>query len=575
MRKFFYFLFCLSIFWGSVNMALAEEGLDEEELIDDFQVTAKINTDSTVEITEYIKYNFGANQRHGIYRDIPYKYEGRYGNFNLRISDISVVDQDEIGYQYEVSNDGDYKHIKIGDSDVYVSGVKEYVIKYTVARAINFFEDFDEFYWNVTGNNWDVAISRSGARIIFPVEARQSDIKIECYSGAYGSGDNCATKEITGDAGMTKEIVFNNGFLDTREGLTVAVGFPKGVVIEPTLGRKILLVIKDNIILALPIFVFIAMFFIWRIKGRDPRGRGTIVAEFDAPDGLTPAEVGALVDERVNDKDVSSEIINLAVKGYVKIIQVSEGELFKKTDYIIKKLKNTENLSESPEERLFRKLFKGGENEIKLSELKDSFYQDLQEIKEAIYNSLVSRGYFPKNPNKVRSFYLTIGIVFIVISLFFGFSVMGVISIFASGLIVVIFSFFMSAKTEKGVLAYEHILGLKKYLQVAEKDRIEFHNAPEKNSEHFEKLLPLAMALGVEKNWANQFKDIYINRKPGWYDGYSNTSFSALTLTNSLGSFSSQARSTLSSVPASSGGSGSSGGGFSGGGGGGGGGGSW
>jgi uncharacterized membrane protein len=135
----------------------------------------------------------------------------------------------------------------------------------------------------------------------------------------------------------------------------------------------------------------------------------------------------------------------------------------------------------------------------------------------------------------------------------------------------------MPQKTLKGVATKEYILGLKKYLSVAEKDRLKFHNAPDKNPQRFEKLLPYAMVLGVEKEWAEQFKDIY-KQNPNWYEDRTGSpvAFNSLIFVNSLNSFSSEANSSLYSNPSSgaSGGSGFSGGG-SGGGFGGGGGGSW
>lgn len=127
-------------------------------------------------------------------------------------------------------------------------------------------------------------------------------------------------------------------------------------------------------------------------------------------------------------------------------------------------------------------------------------------------------------------------------------------------------------KTEHGVAIKEHLLGLKLYLKVAEKDRLAFHNAPEKMPEVFEKLLPYAMVFGVDKAWAKEFESIYTT-PPSWYEGSQTGHFSAIAFTSSLSSFSSLTSSALSSTPGGS--SGSGGGGSSGGGGGGGGGGSW
>ena len=221
--------------------------------------------------------------------------------------------------------------------------------------------------------------------------------------------------------------------------------------------------------------------------------------------------------------------------------------------------------------------------EADLSDMEDVFYKNLSSLKTQIYQAVTDKGYFRTRPDKVRLTYQIIGVVLIC----FGFTIagiwgfLGVISFIISGILPIIFSVYMPSRTLEGVLAKEHILGLKEYLTVAEKARLEFHNAPEKGPDLFEKLLPFAMALGVEKNWAKQFENIY-NTKPAWYNDSSTSTFNSLSLVNNLRSFSSEANSTFVSIPASSssgssswsGGSGFSGG-SSGGGGGGGGGGSW
>ncbi len=148
------------------------------------------------------------------------------------------------------------------------------------------------------------------------------------------------------------------------------------------------------------------------------------------------------------------------------------------------------------------------------------------------------------------------------------------VAAFLSGMVFMGFGYFMPQRTQKGAIVREEVLGLKMYMETAEKDRINFHNAPEKNPAQFEKLLPYAMALGVEEQWAKQFEDI-TKSAPDWYDG-GGTSFSPVIFAHSMHDFSSANNATMVSTPSSagSGGSGFSGGG-SGGGFGGGGGGSW
>jgi len=334
---------------------------------------------------------------------------------------------------------------------------------------------------------------------------------------------------------------------------------------------------KDNGILILPFLVLTVMFVWWKKKGKDPQGQGTIIAQFDAPDNLTPAEVGTIIDEKADKKDVTAEVIELAIQGYLKIKRTEKKKFIgKETDYELIKLKDADDKLKSYQKKLLNSLFKYGKQKTFLSDLNESFYKDFQEIQKQIYKDLVDEGYFPQSPLKVRGLYLAWGFLFIIFSAV-AFSAIGSlwgISFLLSGIIIIVFSFFMPVKTIKGVKARDHILGLKEYLKVAEKDRIKFHNAPEKNPQLFEKLLPYAMVLGVEKEWAKQFEDIY-RENSGWYEDNVGGNFSSVLLINSLNFFSTRAGTAFSSRPGSAAGGGS---GFSGGGGGGfggGGGGSW
>jgi len=225
-----------------------------------------------------------------------------------------------------------------------------------------------------------------------------------------------------------------------------------------------------------------------------------------------------------------------------------------------------------------------GEDQSKtISSLKNKFYIHLKKIKKDMYELVVSKGYFPTNPEKVRQLYLTIGIIII----FFGPFAIGfmghVLAAFAVGItgaVAIVFSFFMPRKTKKGAETLELINGFKWFLSVTEKERLKFHNAPEKTPQQFEELLAYAMVLGVENEWAKQFSDMYLT-PPEWYEGQTGTAFGAWYLASALSTMSTDMNKSMVVAPSRSstagfGGSGfSSGGGFSGGGFGGGGGGSW
>ncbi len=318
------------------------------------------------------------------------------------------------------------------------------------------------------------------------------------------------------------------------------------------------------------------------LKGRDPEGKGTVIPQFEAPNNLTPAEVGTILDEKADNKDITANIINLAVSGYIKIIRKEKEKFMSKSvDYVLEKLKEGTDLKNF-DKKLMKYLFSSGKNSVKLSEISQNSLVGIDEIKKEIYSSVLNKGYFHGNPNAIRGKYLLLGAATVIFGFIAGSwmeSSFAIAGFAISGVIISLFSYVMPAKTLEGVETIGYILGLKLYMEVAEKDRMNFHNAPEKNPEHFEKLLPYAIVLGVEKKWAKQFEGIY-NKQPDWYSDSSGGAFNALIFASSLNSFSNSANYYLSNASyssmssASHGGSGFSGGG-SGGGFGGGGGGSW
>ncbi|OGZ33896.1 MAG: hypothetical protein A2Y98_03460 [Candidatus Portnoybacteria bacterium RBG_19FT_COMBO_36_7] len=554
-----------------------------QEKIDDFDVEIRINFDASIEVKEQINWDFdNLPGKHGIFRDIPIKYRARGGNFNLRISDISVSDDNGVPYPYSISYPGNNIELKIGDANKLVSGQKIYVINYRINRAINYFSDHDELYWNATGNEFQVPIEKSSAKIILPQKIKAGQIQKACFSGALGSTISCSS--ITSeDAPDIDSVSFEQIYeLEPNHGLSIVVGWPKGIIEKPSAWQNIFYIVQDNWILVLPLIVFIIMTYLWWTRGRDPKGRGTIIAQYDTPDNLTPAQIGTLIDEKADTKDISSEIVYLATKGYLKITRTeNKGIIFKHEDYLLEKLKESDGLAEH-EKKLMEALFVLGAKTKKLSELKNKFYKDIPDIKDKIFASLVAGGYFPEKPSKIRGKYILLGgLILFAATLLAGllgsaFGGLAIASLIASGIIVLIFGLVMPVKTKKGVDAKENILGLKLYMEVAEKDRIKFHNAPQKNPEHFEKLLPYAMVLGVEKEWAEKFKDIY-NSSPNWYYDPTSRAFNSLVLIGALNNFNHSASAALVSAPGGAAGShsGFGGGGFSGGGFGGGGGGSW
>lgn len=567
--------FILGIFLFAVAAFLPTAVFGAGEQILSFDMSATIRSDSSLEVTEMIIYDFGLADRHGIYRDIPYSYERDGSKYNLRLSVDSVTDEYGDAYQYTTSQSGGQIHLKIGDPDRTVSGVHTYVITYTVVRGINFFDTHDELYWNVTGNAWPVGIQSASAEIRLPVALTDDQRLQECFTGSTSS-DEQACAVTAEDEYVTSYMT--DDVLSPYQGLTIVLGWPKGITTEPDRWQQIRWFLVDNWFVAIPFIIIFGMIGLWIARGRDPKGRGTIIPQYDAPDGLSAGLVGTVVDERADLRDISATIIQLAVKGYLMIKRIEKKKLIGTTaDYEFTQKKAADSRLDVHEAKVLEALF-GSVQTKKLSALKNEFYKDLPDIKKNLYRRVVELGYFPTSPDRVRLMYSGFGITFVVIAFTFviGMNVAAGVMTAIAGIVAIIIAQVMPRKTKKGAEAHEHILGLKWFLSVTEKERLKFHNAPEKSPREFEQFLPYAMALQVEEQWAEQFKDLY-HTPPDWYDGGSGTVFNALLFTSVMRDMSKNFTSVATSRPSSAGagGSGFSGGGFSGGGFGGGGGGSW
>lgn len=548
-----------------VSPALAES-------IIDYDVHVDVREDGTLHVQEDITYDFGALQKHGIFREIPVRYEDGVGNaFSVQLENIEVKRSNSQPHTFAVRNAGRNKEIKIGDKDILITGIHKYHITYDVKRALLDEDEGIVLLWNIIGAGWNVPIKADVLQVTLPATIPAGDIKATCYTGEYESTRTCAKTEVSRTAaGLT--YTFAPTSLGRFEGVTVNMTWPKGYITMPTWQQKVLWFLKDNWTYALPMIVLLIMFYLWYSRGRDPKGKATIITQFDVPEGLSPAHVGIIIDERVQTHDVSAEIIGLAIAGFINIIRLEKQGFLGKVDYELQLLKPAASAPFIHQKELLEALFtsapinKPGEPiaKTRLSAHKNSFHEKLQGIINTISKDAEAKGYFAKNPHQVRATYMAIGLFLLVVGIPF---IDNFVVIILNAGIVFLFSFIMPAKTAKGVKTYQHILGLKQYLTVAEKDRINFHNAPEKSPKQFEKFLPYAMVLGVEKEWEKQFKDIYKPQDATWFHG-SPAAMTMAGFTRELGSMKGALSREMTSKPSSSSSGGFSGGGFGGGGGG-------
>ncbi len=532
-----------------------------QEKIEDFSVEIWINKDGSFLVKESITYNFGSNFKHGIYRKIP------LGRLKLKVE--KVIDEFGAPYKTKISEEGEYLRIRIGDPLKLVSGKKTYNIFYLVQNGLGFFKDHDEIYWNVTGNEWQVPIERAKAILHLPEKVSKEKLKFACYTGHFGSKEKDCSFEVKENG----EIVFlaNRSFLP-GEGLTIALGWPKGIVKEPNFLSKILWQLEYSWPLFIPFFVFVYLFRKWFKEGRDPKIKKPIVVQYTPPDNLKPAEMSFILNQRIKPRDLSATLVDLAIRGFIKIKEIKKGWIWKEKDYEIEKLKDFHDLSDY-ERTLLERIFKK-KNKIRISMLQRSLHRDFSEIAEKISQKMVREKYFVKDPLETKIDWAIKGVLIIILSIFFVGMTTSItlensylfLSLILSGILFIIFSPFMPKRTKKGTETLWYILGFKKYIETAEKYRAQFYE----RAKIFEEYLPYAISFDLVDKWAKAFEGIY-KTPPQWYEGAYVGSFSSKAFSSSLNS----AVSSMGGMFTSRGGSGLGGGGSAGGGGGGGGGGSW
>ncbi len=550
--------------------------------ITDFRSTVNLDQQGRAAISERINLAF-AGEYHGIYRDIPLEYPGPHGtNFSLFLKITRVVDGSGNPLKYESSIRNGYRHLKI-----YIPGAvdttKTVEIDYSVPNAVRYFPSYDEFYWNVTGNDWPVSIDHASALVQLPGNAAGS-LRAQAFTGLYGSVNREATAEVNG-ASVRFE---TTSPLPMRGGLTADIYIPKGILEQPGSLTRAGWFLRSNPLVLLPPWALLVMFCLWWYKGRDPSPGLSVAPMYDPPPGMTPAEVGSLIDDQVNPRDITSTIVDLAVRGFLKIEEtVDQGLIFHHKDYIFHLLIPRQKWTglAAHERVMLENIFAGEATETRLSSLKNRFYTAIPLIRQDVMAALRSKGMYLIDPDSANAYLLggaaLAAAPFILLAVtgaadVFGSVPLAVVAIALAALIVWLFGRQMTCKTIKGARTRIAILGFEEFMNRVDADRIK--RMP---PDTFEKFLPFAMALGVEHHWAQAFAGI-VQNPPNWYVSPSGAMFNPILFSSTMHSMSYDMNQVFVSAPRASssgsgwgGGFGGGGGGFSGGGFGGGGGGAF
>jgi len=589
-------------------------------------------------VTETLVWQFGPGEHHGIKRNITVRQGDSRAPDKYRVyemSDVSASSPTGANAELYVSELGADDVIRVGSPTEPFEGAQQqtYVVKYRLAHVANGFPDRAELYWNVTGGRIDLPVDSVKVTVTGPAAVTDA----LCFQGADRSDAPCAAS-----AGPTS--TYSATGLGPREQMTIVASFPASAITDtaPDLrdgetgfsgdssgsqisppAAKSLSLLGYGGGLAIPAVAAALMgTLVWK-RGRDEqyagltpgltpvegasgpvtRGQnGPVAVQFAPPKGIRPGLVGTIIDEEANTIDVSATVVDLAVRGYLKIEEVESGGVFKRTDWELTTLvppAQAEALLPY-EETLLAGIF-ADSNPVLLSSLKNKFHTTLTTVQSQMYSEVTSRGWFRRSPEQARRGWTALGTVLmgagLVSGWFLGFQSAntdrvgglsfvvpsGIVlagGLLVAGLIIRVLGNRMAAKTAGGSAVLAQSLGFKQYLVTAEARQIRFEEA----QDIFSRYLPYAIVFGVADRWAGTFSEVAEAATaagqsigmPAWYIFAGSGGFGSFSgIASGMDSFSTTASGTFTSTPGSSGSSGFGGGGFSGGGGGGGGASSW
>ena len=605
-------------------------GLRAEEVILDFQSRIEVQKNGDLDVTETITVRAeGKEIKRGIYRDFPTLYQGAWGLKSVVPFEVLEVRRGGEPEPWHTKSLGNGMRVYFGQAEVELNpGDYIYTLRYRTGRQLGFFQDHDELSWNVTGNGWAFPIDQASAEVVLPADLTIQSA--EAYTG--GPGAKGQDYEVTK---LGNQAVFQTTTrLGVEEGLTVVVTWAKGFIEAPSQDQALMALVRANLGVVLGVcglvIVFLYYLAVWMLYGRDPE-RGVIIPRYEAPEGMSPAVVRFVRGlGKFDDTTLAASILHLAVLGAIKI----EGG--GQNDYGIEK-KSQPTLP--PEANtLFQELlgtrqqlvFKNTNHEI-FKKAKAALLKAVRKQCEVVYFrrnvhlwvvglllTLVPMGVSLFSAKQIEAavfafFWLSIwscGVAALSVTVFaqwrqpgwkrlgalpmtlfalpffagwfFGmgmlvFATSGwVCAIYLAGILMtVFFHHLLKQPTAEGRIKLDEIEGFRRYLSVAEEDRLNLENPPERTPELFEKFLPYALALGVEQKWSEHFAGVLTEAQyqPEWYSGNQGRNFMVAGFATGLGASLAGSIAASSSAPGSS--SGSGGGGSSGGGGGGGGGGGW
>ncbi len=542
--------------------------LHAKEVITSYHSDINIQQNGQLHIIETIQVRAENNQiKRGIYRDFPTLYKDNSGISKVGFTLISVQ-RDGVNDDYHTSNLSNGIRIYIGNRDVILKpGHYSYQIEFTTTQQLGFFNEYDELYFNVTGNGWNFPIRQASATVTLPEAVESSRISLTGYTGLKGSTQQFLTHDIlhSGQFNFT-----TTQPLQAHEGLTIVANWPKGIINEPDVGQLRAIYIENNkhslIAVSGLALVLIYYVFIWLKVGKDP-DKGIILPLYQAPEGFSPASTRFISQMSYDKSCFTVALVNLAIKGFISIDQNSSkkfiihklntpdthlaaGEsailqhLFESSDQVTltqaehKRLRKALNNHEASLREDYEKLHFNTNKKFflpgMLISLATIIFSILTLPDEAMTISTIAvsiialipfaiivklfRSYLKKGKQPsligIAIQIVTFGILALglsellstLLSMFEDISWPVTVSIYLMIATNIMFEQWLKAPTLVGRKLLDRIESFKLYLSVAEEDELKLSGQPDFSNDIYQQFLPYAIALGVNHAWSKKLE---------------------------------------------------------------------
>jgi uncharacterized protein (TIGR04222 family) len=509
-RAWSFALLAVAVILAALLAGPAASAQAKDWRIDRMDVLLNVQENGDALVDETLTFTFEGTY-HFVARGIP---TGNIGG----ISDISVTDASgqalppgDAPGSFSLFTEGDVQYVQLNFDLTDTSAT--WVIHYKAEQAVMFHNTGgDELRWYVFNAETPVNIGLVKATVKLPGAAAPEDLSLSYQSG-YGV-------EATMTSPAPSTAVFEASGIPPYTNFWIVTGFPKGIVKYTWTAARLAAFIVPKVGFALPILFFLGMLLIWRRRGRDDPAAVYASYVSEPPSALPPGLVGALIDEKVDTKEIIATIVDLARRGYIEITDTEKKGVLGKSTTIFTRTKPLDDLT-GYEAKVAGALFDGKHpDQVTSLQLKNNFYTHVQPIINEVYQQVTSAGMFYKNPNKARSRWIGFGFaVAVVLGLVtFIMNVAGVpgwgwfmTGSIMSVIVVWIFAPHMPQRTAKGAQEQRKWEAFRNYL----KDLTRFQDMASAK-ESFEKYLPYAIGFGVEKDWVRRFEGLTVS-SPDWY----------------------------------------------------------